>query len=226
MKAILTVVMLLLTGSSAFAHRLDEYLEATLITIEKDRIQAQMRLTPGIVVLPLVLATIDTDADGVISRGEQTAYADRVLRDLSLTIDGERSRLRVVSSKFPTVDEMKEGLGEIQIEFEASAPPGGTHRRLVFENHHQSRIGAYLVNSLIPRDPDIRISAQNRDYWQSFYQLDYEQAVARPGALSFAGGSYWLGAVALLLSARLVFLRRQRIRRQDSIPGHAAVGNR
>ena len=52
-------------------------------------------------------------------------------------------------------------------------PRGGPNRRLIFENHHESRIAAYLVNCLVPRDPDIRITAQNRNYQQSFYQLDY-----------------------------------------------------
>ena len=50
------------------------------------------------------------------------------------------------------------------------------NRRLIFENHHQSRIAAYLVNCLVPHDRDIRFVAQNRNQQQSFYQLDYVQA--------------------------------------------------
>ena len=56
-----------------------------------------------------------------ISETEQSAYAERVLRDLSLTIDGRRLRLRLLSMQFPNIEEMKEGLGEIQIEFGADA---------------------------------------------------------------------------------------------------------
>ena len=76
-----------------------------------------------------------------------------MLRDLSLSVDGERLRLRLVSAKFPDIEEMKEGRGEIQIEFIADVRSTGRNRKLVFENHHQSRIGAYLVNCLVPRDP-------------------------------------------------------------------------
>ena len=42
-----------------------------------------------------------------------------VLRDVSLTIDGERLHPRLVSVRFPGIEEMKEGLGEIQLEFDA-----------------------------------------------------------------------------------------------------------
>jgi len=117
--------ILLFVGTPAFAHRLDEYLQATTISVEKDRVQAQIRMTPGVAVFPVVLAHIDTDADGVISEAEQRAYAEGVLGDLSLTIDGDRLQLRLVSSKFANIEEMKEGRGEIQLEFDADVPGGG-----------------------------------------------------------------------------------------------------
>ena len=207
--------ILLLVGTPASAHRLDEYLQATTISVERDRVRAQIRLTPGVAVFPIVLANIDTDADGVISEAEQLAYAERVLGDLSLTIDGDRLRLRLVSLKFAKIEEMNEGLGEIQLEFDADVASGGPNRSLTFENQHQSRIAAYLVNCLVPRDPGIRITAQNRNYQQSFYQLDYIQADVRSGPQSSAWWSSsrgWLGAAALLLLAGFGFVwRRARV---------------
>lgn len=207
------VAILLLVGTSASAHRLDEYLQATTISVEKERVRAQIRLTPGVAVFPLVLANIDSDADGVISEAEQRAYAERVLGDLSLTIDGDRLRLQLVSAKFAKIEEMKEGRGEIQLEFNADVPSGGPNRRLIFENHHQSRIGAYLVNCLVPRDLDIRVTAQNRNYEQSFYQLDYVQSDVgsspRPSAW-WSSSWGWLGMAILLLLAGFAFVWRWR----------------
>jgi len=213
-------ILQLLVGTPASAHRLDEYLQATTISVEKDRIQAQIRLTPGVAVLPIALANIDTDADGVISDAEQAVYAERVLGDLSLAIDGDRLRLRLVSLKFPKIEEMKEGLGEIQLEFDADVPGGGPNRILTFENQHQSRIAAYLVNCLVPSDPGIRITAQNRNYRQSFYQLDYRQADDRSGPHSsiWRLSSYkWLGAAALLLLAGFAFLWRRAAVANDAV---------
>ncbi len=95
-----------------------------------------------------MLAGIDSDADGVISPAEQHAYAERVLRDLSLAIDGQHLTPRLASAEFPALDDMKEGRGEIRIEFTADLPPDGPKRRLTLENHHQSSIAAYQVNCL------------------------------------------------------------------------------
>jgi hypothetical protein len=204
--------ILLSIGTPASAHRLDEYLEATLISVEKNRVQVQIRLTPGVAVFPMVLAIIDTNADGVISESEQRVYAERVVRDLSVTVDGDRLRPRLASTKFPGTDEMKEGRGEIQLEFSADLPRNSPNRRLIFENHHLSRIAAYLVNCLVPRDPDIRFIAQNRNDSQSHYQLDYVEAGVRSDALSLAwwsGARGWLGTAALLLLARTALLWRR-----------------
>jgi hypothetical protein len=202
------VTIFLLAGSAA-AHRLDEYLQATIISVEKSSVTAQIRLTPGVAVLPVVLATIDADRDGTISDSEQRSYAGRVLRDLSMSLDGDRLSPRLVSVAFPKLDAMKEGLGAIELEFRAEISQSGSKRRLAFENHHLPRIGVYQVNCLLPRDPNIRITAQNRDYLQTSYQLDYMQEGAVSGPLSFAwwnGGRGWIVSAFLLLFARLALL--------------------
>ena len=218
---------------SAFAHRLDEYLQATILSVEKDHLQASMRLIPGVAVSSAVIASIDSNSDGIISQSKQRAYAERVLDDLSITVDGNRVKPTLVSVEFPRVEQMKEGLGEIHIEFRGDLPSGGPNRRLILENHHQNRNAAYLVNCLVPRDHDIRIVGQTRNEQQSFYQLDYLQnggPVSSPsldwsdsvrrwvGAFGFAsvfrlgmrhiadGTDHLLFLLALLLPAPLVVL--------------------
>ena len=204
MKANLAVsAILLLVRTPAGAHRLDEYLQATLFSIEKKHVQAEMRLVPGVAVFPIVLSQIDTDADGVLSEKEQRAYAERVLRDLSLTMDSQPLRLKLVSVKFPAAEDMKEGLGEIRLLLDADLSPGGRHRRLIFQNHHQGLIGAYLVNCLVPSDPDIRVTAQARNFDQSFYRLDYVEA----GVSWLAAGRELLAAAVFLLFARIALTK-------------------
>jgi hypothetical protein len=199
-------LILLSYGATASAHRLDEYLQATTISLEKDRIQAQLRLTPGVAVLPLVLAAIDTNGDGGISPPERRAYAERVLRDLSLAVDGNPLPLRLNAAHFPELDAMREGLGEIRIEFDAGLPRGNSERQLVFENRHQRPIAVYLVNSLVPKDPQVRITKQHRSYEQSQYRLDYVEGAAR----SFPLSRLWLPSLAIVLAGRLAVLRRKR----------------
>ncbi len=197
-----------LAAMPAFGHRLDEYLQGTIISVGKNRLDAQMILTPGVAVFPALLAEIDANADGAISEAEQRAYASKVLGDLTLTLDGHGVKPRLLSMQFPTIDEMKEGRGEIQLEFDADLPRGGRNRRLILENHHQSRIAAYQVNCLVSRDLDIRIVAQNRNYSQSHYELSYVQSggLTAPIGFPWPGAGRWLGTGGLLLSAWLALL--------------------
>ena len=213
MRACLSAAILAMAVTPALAHRLDEYLQSTILSVGKARLQAQMTLTPGVSVYPIVIAQIDTDSDGVVSKTEQRAYAERVLQDLSLTIDGHELRPRLVLIEFPAMAVMKEGRGEIRIEFSADLPANGGNRRLILDNHHQSRIAAYQVNCLVSRDPGIRIVTQKRNYLQSLYELDYLESGGLSGILSPAGWSgdrLCLVAAALLLFARFAFLWRRR----------------
>jgi hypothetical protein len=167
--------ILLIVAVRSYAHRVDEYLQATLFSIEANGIHAELRLSPGIAVLPIVFAGIDGDSDGVISETEWQAYAQQVVRDVALSVDGEPQRLRLIRSRFPNAEDMLDGRGEILLEMEAPAPGGGPQHKLRFENHHQSRIGAYQVNALVSRDPTIQIGTQTRNYSQSRYELAFTQ---------------------------------------------------
>src|SRR5215831_20590974 len=100
-RIIAVVALMCALGAPAFAHRLDEYLEATMLSVESDHVEGFMRLVPGVAVSQRVIASIDTDGDGVISKVEGDAYARRVLEDVSLSVDGERVEMRLVSADYP-----------------------------------------------------------------------------------------------------------------------------
>ncbi len=160
----------------AAAHRLDEYLQATLLTVEKDIIKADLYLTPGVAVLPAVLADLDADGDGEFSATEQRAYAWRVLGDISFTLNGAHLTPRLVASAFPKLTDLKEGVGDIHLEIALDLPRAGIERTLRVENRHHRAIAAYQVNCLAPRDPAVRLTAPRRDETQSVYEVDYRQS--------------------------------------------------
>ena len=209
---------------------LDQYVQAATIAVEKDRVAVRLRLVPGVEVFRTVLAAIDTDGDGAISEAERRAYAERVTAELSLAVDGQPLRPRLVSWTFPAIEEMREGYGTIRLNLEAELPPGGPARRLVFENRHSIANPAYLVNCLVPQDPLIRVAAQTRNDRQSLYQLDYVQSAAGtspapsaagagdpsspPARVGMRGVGGWLAAGALLVSAGVMFLCRRGSRRR------------
>jgi len=213
------VVVAAWVATPALAHRLDEYLQATTIDLKPGSVLVEVRLTPGVAVLGSVLAEVDRDADGVISDEEQRAYAGRVLGDLSLTVDGARAALWLRSATFAEVGLMKEGMGEIRLEFEAEVGEGGTQRRLVFENWHRRDVGAYLANCLVPGDAGIRVTRQRRNFDQTVYEMDYVQAGVRGGNVApgaEGAGGWWVGVDLVVVGGwvGLVWLRRRARMRQ------------
>ncbi len=156
------------------AHEVDEYIQSTLISLEKDHLDVQMRLVPGVDVFPQVLAQIDRNRDGLISDAEKQAYARAVLRDLTFSMNGRRAAAEIVSAKFPSIELMNAGLGEIQLALHLPVTNPSEHQKLVLENRHQPTISAYLVNCLKPLDPSVHIVSQHRSADQSRYELNYE----------------------------------------------------
>ena len=152
--------------------------------------------------------------DGVISEAEQRAYAERVLRDLSLTIDGDPLRLRLVSIEISEDrgDERRTRRDSDSSSMRmcpAAAPTEDSFSKTI------TRAGLQPILS-IAWFRAIRIFGSQRRIeitTQSFYQLDYVQAGVGSGSPVFAlvvGDRGWLGAIALLLFTRFVLLSRQR----------------
>jgi HupE / UreJ protein len=177
---IVAALALVLVPARIAAHRLDEYLQATIFSIDADHVQGSMRLVPGVAVASTVISGIDTNHDGSLSDPEQQAYAQSVLRDLVLSADGKPLNLNLVSVRFPPIEEIEQGIGEIDINFSADLPTSGSTDRLVFENRHQAAISVYLVNTLVPIDKNIQITGQSRNENQSIYQLDFSRSITSP----------------------------------------------
>lgn len=177
MRAIAIAIVLAQTlGTPAFAHEVDEYVQSALIALEKDHLDVQIRLVPGVDVFSRVFASIDTNADGILSDAEKHAYARSVLRDLTFDLNGQRAEGEIVSTHFPSVDLLQKGLGEIQLGFRVPVAALAAREKFVLENHHQRAISAYLVNCLKPQDSSLRIVSQRRSADQSRYELEYDIA--------------------------------------------------
>ena len=79
--------------SAVFAHRDDQYLQATLVAIEAGGVRLQINLTPGVAVAEQVLAEIDRDRDGAISKHEAAVYAELLKGDTQLP--HRRAKVRI-----------------------------------------------------------------------------------------------------------------------------------
>ena len=157
-------------AQTSFAHRLNEYLQATTISLAPGKIQLEITLTPGVDVVTTLLKAFD----------DQQAYATKLAHDLSLTLDGQKADLQLVSYSFPTVEALQKGTGDIIIEFAANIGNERQTHHLELKNNHYSTIAVYLVNCLMPADPTTHVDHQTRNNDQSFYQLDFTTGSTKP----------------------------------------------
>ena len=167
------VILLLASGSDLSAHRLDEYLQATRVSIAHDRIAIEMDLTPGVSIASSVIGLIDTNADGAIAPMEAEAYGRAVLSDLLMTLDSNRDGMTLVRVEMPTVDEMRNGMGTIRLHAAGSVEPGSGRHRLQFFNNHRPEASVYMVNALMPEDRAVSLGPQSRDPRQQEFQLEF-----------------------------------------------------
>lgn len=170
-RGLVVAALVSCVGAPAHAHRLDQYLQQTLIQLEPRRIVLHVGLTPGVAVAASVVATIDRDGDAALSDDEKAAYADRVRRDLALRCDGRPLPLRVVSAEYPTIASMIDGGGTIALTLEASLLAGLASGTLSLTNQHDAASSAYLVNALRPSATAIRLGTQTRSPDQSHYEV-------------------------------------------------------
>jgi hypothetical protein len=168
------LILLLAVPSAALAHRLDEYLQATLVSIEPGDVRLQMNFTPGVAVADRVLARIDTNHDGIISANEAKAYGELVRNHLLVRLDGRKLVLKLATSGFPAVTELRSGWGIIQIEFTAdigSLSPG--RHKLSLENRHLPGLSVYLLNAAQPKSAQVQITRQMRNKHQSRGSIEF-----------------------------------------------------
>jgi hypothetical protein len=182
------LLALLALPSAGFAHRDDQYLQATLVAIEPSGVRLQINLTPGVAVAEQVIAEIDRDRNGAISEKEAAAYAASLERDLTLRLDRRNLALKLTASEFVLPEELRTGSGTIQMQFSAIIGPiaAGLHS-LTLENRHLTKMSVYLINAAQPKIATIQITAQKRNQNQSTGEIEftfdpYDPKIAESGA--------------------------------------------
>jgi hypothetical protein len=178
----------------AHAHRLDEYLQATRLDIDVDRIGVEIGLTPGANIATQILALIDTNRDGSISDSERRRYAREVIESLSVSLDGRPARLTLDGYEFPEGEDMTTGRGVIRLRAVTNVASGAGRHQLVYANAHAPASSVYLVNALLPSDERVQIAGQRRDREQRGMTLDYRVSLD----VRWMQAGWLLTAVAIL----------------------------
>ena len=196
------VFVLLMASGSASAHRLDEYLQATRMSIASAQLLVEMDLTPGANIASAIAGTLDVDADGAISPAEAEAYGRVVLSDLIVKADERPIAMTLTRIEIPAIDEMRNGLGTIRLLASGALAAGRGRHSLSFFNNHKPDASVYMVNALVPDDRDVNLGSQSRDPRQREYRVEY--AVTPQWSVQLL----WLGIGTALMAVMLVGRRR------------------
>ena len=81
----------------------------------------------------------------------------RAIGDLFVTLDGHAVTPRLGLVRSPEIADMREGHGEIRIDFASDLPRVGGPRTVTIENRQPPGISVYQLNTLVPRDLEMRI---------------------------------------------------------------------
>ena len=173
-------------ATPAAAHRVDEYLQATRLSIDTERVDLEIDLTAG---------------SALASEGQ--VYAQRVLDSVVLKVDGRPVPINLVETSFPQFQDMSLGVGTIRLRATAKVPAASAgHHQISFLNTHRTESSVYLVNALVPANPRIRRADQRRDRAQLGLTLDYQVVGDATPAHSF------ILLAGLVMAATCLFLRR------------------
>jgi hypothetical protein len=189
-------------SASPSAHRLDEYLQAARISLAPTRVELEIDLTPGASVADGIISLIDRDGDKRISPEEAAQYGRDVLADVVLELDGRAIALTLNHVEAPPLEEMRHGLGAIQLRASGDVESRMSFRReLHFQNNHHAASSVYLVNALIPSDPGISVVSQTRDATQRDARIEYSMRPQWPKyvywpLLGLVVGGWWWKARA------------------------------
>jgi hypothetical protein len=208
----LLLISSVLTSPVAFAHPLDECVQAAYLKLGPSTLELELDLTPGERVAPTMLKLIDQNQDGNIGQPEAQRYAESVLEDLRLILDGRSQTLTLESVVPPPTDVFLAGGGTIKINARANLTDAtGTHS-LEFRNAHAPVKSGYLANVFV-QSGEVKILEQKRDATQQDFRVRYSLEPRAPRI-----DWLWLIPVILAPTALIAWWLTRTKRRRSEVP--------
>jgi hypothetical protein len=101
------LALLALAAGPALAHPYDEVVQGAYLTLAPGQVRLELDLTPGPAVSGALLKALDRNGDQKVSEQEARAYAQQVLDQSTLMLDGAAARWRVERVETPDYQSLK-----------------------------------------------------------------------------------------------------------------------
>lgn len=166
----------LFTARPASAHPLDVYLQSSYLTISATSVDVELDLSPGVLVAPAVLSTLDVDGDRDVSRAEARTYAANVLAEVTVEVDGTAWDLRMTAVDTPSYLVLQAGYGTLRVHATASGSGAGgsSQHSLTYRNGFTGADVSYQVNAYL--DDAVTVDRQQRSDTQQQSTITYTAA--------------------------------------------------
>jgi hypothetical protein len=164
-----SALALLLLGTllrlPAHAHPRDELEQASYIGITAAAVTVELNLTPG-----------DQIAPNFATLAEKPNYPQRVLSELTISLDGISLPLHLVTCELPEREALRRGEKSIRLSLQAplAALSSGKHT-LCYQNRHVPITvkSGYIATTLTGTE-DLRIGQQTHDATQQTLTVEFE----------------------------------------------------
>lgn len=170
---------LVLLPTWVIAHPVDEVVQAAYLWLAPGAVRLELDLTPGTLVVDTVLQSLDTNADQHITDAEARAYAERVLKQSTITLDGMATAWRLEKVNVPPYQSLKLEGNMLKIYAVAGrADRAGAHT-LSYGNRYQLTQSQCIANVFLHSGSGWRYQVTLQQHSNDGRQLTMQYTVSR-----------------------------------------------
>ena len=171
--------LLAVLSGSALAHPVDEVVQGAYLFLAPGEVRLQLELAPGAQVAGQVVGALDPNADGEVTDGEARAFAEGVLEQSTLTLDGTVAAWSLKSIDVPDLEMIRTGNTVLTIAATAIRPEEAVRRHeLTYENRYEPTETLWMANIFVQPASDWRyvVTSQERSWDGSRLTVTFEVA--------------------------------------------------
>jgi hypothetical protein len=181
-------LLLALFGSSVLAHPLDEVVQGAYLTLLPGELRLELDITPGTQVADAVLTVLnpktnkeaDQEADHIITDAQARAYAQSVLQQSTLVLDGVAAPWSLERVSVPPYQNLKLATDTIKIYAVAKRPDRAGALTLRYENRYQPAKSQWIANVFLQPGPDWRYEITGQQHSDDGRLLTVTYTAASP----------------------------------------------
>lgn len=178
--AMLSRLLLLLAPGWAAAHPVDEVVQGAYLTLAPGTVRLELDVTPGPAVAGAVLRSLDARPDRLITDAEARAYAERVLAQSAILLDGVAAAWRLEKVSTPPYDALRLKADTLKIYAVAARPDQVGSHSLSYHNRYRPADSQCIANIFLQPGPGLRYRVTGQTHSDDGRVLTVSYTSARP----------------------------------------------